>query len=108
VIVSHWKEFPSNGGIAVGTEVLDRWQVVYTTVFEDTYVRVDPRTGGAEGYTLFDLGAISNLVQIKNTLFHQFDGPNHTRFRDRGTSNRLSDAFETTVAGKETHIFCAN
>lgn len=92
-------DFPSNAGIAVGTNVLDKWQVVYTTVFEDTYVRVDPRTGGVEGYTMFELGEISNLVQIKNTLWHQFDGKHHTRYRDKGTSNRLSDAFETTVAG---------
>ena len=48
---------------------------------------------------MFNLGAISNLIQIKNTLWHQFDGENHTRYRDTGASNRLSDAFETTVAG---------
>ena len=31
--------------------------------------------------------------------WHQFGGPNQTRYRDKGTSNRLSDAFESTVAG---------
>ena len=48
---------------------------------------------------LFDIGAIADKVQLKNTLWHQFGGPNQTRYRDLGTSNRLSDAFESTVAG---------
>ena len=102
------KEFDSQGGILIGGgsepragEVKDRWQVVYTTVFEDTYVRVDPATGGSAGYTFFDIGAIADLVQVKNTLWHQFGGAttNQTRYADRGTSTRLSDAFESTVAG---------
>ena len=41
-------EFPSRGGMLVGTEVKDQWQIVYNTIIEDTYVRVDPRTGGAQ------------------------------------------------------------
>ena len=85
------KELDSQGGILIGGgsepragEVKDRWQVVYTTVFEDTYVRVDPATGGSAGYTFFDIGAIADLVQVKNTLWHQFGGANQTRYADRG------------------------
>jgi hypothetical protein len=46
--------------------------VIYNTVLEDTYVRVDPSTGGAEGYVMFDIGSKADKVQIKNTLWHQF------------------------------------
>ena len=61
------------------------------------YVRVTPMLSP---YLLFDIGSIANRVQIKNTLWHQFlNEPNQTRFRDLGTSNQLSDAFESTVAG---------
>ena len=90
------------------------------------YVRIDPATGGERGCkytgnlplcvigtyyvtffdrllmiadTLFDVGAIADLVQVKNALWHQFGGQNQTRYKDAGSSTRLSDAFETTVAG---------
>lgn len=74
------------------------------TVFEDTYVRVDPHTGGARGFTMFHLGNITTQCSIKNTAWHQFDdsaGSHQTRYIDEGTSNRLSTAFETTVAGTD-------
>jgi hypothetical protein len=64
-------------------------------------VRVDPSTGGDLGYVFFDIGAISDRLQIKNTLWHQFGdvGGNQTKYRDLGTSSRLSNAYETTIAG---------
>jgi hypothetical protein len=71
--------------------------VIYNLVFEDTYVRVTP---ALHPYLLFDIGKIANQVQIRNTLWHQFGiEPNQTRYRDLGSSNRLSNAFESTVSG---------
>ena len=63
-----------------------------------------------QGYTLFEIGNITNALQIKNTIWHQFGNSdassNQTRFKDLGTSNRLSDAFESSVAGPSALALC--